>query len=565
MHDDALPHTCLVDEKGRRRRGYSPHRFIFLRKISHHPVGTLREQCLQFTSSIYSPVYSNSWYVNHPYEAEKWFTFSLSAKVPPGSQLSGSDVAGVFYDHVFNHMPAHLLHIDNSGVHLINRDDLHHVFRPEHATEEEIALRMAKLPNRTREEVIRNLVAEKLHYAILSHRWSSEGEVTFQMVMENGLDGDSPGYAKLRKFCVTAEALGCKLAWADTCCIDKTSSAELDEAIRSMFKWYRNSAVCIVLLVKATAGQTSIRDDPWFTRGWTLQELLAPPKIKFYSADWVPLSTFSNDKKNTDIMHIISEITGIDRRNLRYFSPGLLNVREKMLWASTRKTTRVEDVAYSLLGIFDISMPIAYGEGKRAFRRLMEVIVNECREWQIFAWAGPHSPYATSFPESPSGYRALTDATAALMLSSGRLVHRPWDRVGYPFYAMTKKGLELEVLLVEVMLHIHREPVEGTTCECLTLSPGSENKRFFENIQVVCDTRFLLFSQWAAGIINYQTDGAGNREGMAELETGREYICFFLGKGIYSPYGKWEKVETKEVVTIHTKEVLRRRVTTVWL
>ncbi|KAF8555824.1 hypothetical protein OG21DRAFT_792191 [Imleria badia] len=166
---------------------------------------------------------------------------------PPKSQLSNSDVAGVFYDHVFNHMPAHLLHIDNSGVRLINRDDLHHIYRPEHATEEEIALQTVKLPNRTREEVIRNLVAQKLQYAILSHRWSLGGEATFQMVMENGLDGDSPGYAKLRKFCDTAEKLGCRLAWADTYCIDKTSSAELDEAIRSMFK--------------------CIQDDPWFKRG----------------------------------------------------------------------------------------------------------------------------------------------------------------------------------------------------------------------------------------------------------------------------------------------------------
>lgn len=462
-------------------------------------------------------------------------------------------------------MPAHLLHIDNSRIRLIDREELHQIFRPEHATEEEVAQLMGKSPHRTREEAIRILVTQKLEYAILSHRWSLAGELTFQMVMENGLNGDSPGYEKLKKFCVTAQALGCRLAWADTCCIDKSSSAELDEAIRSMFKWYRNSAICVVLLAEATS-QNGIRDDPWFTRGWTLQELLAPTKIKFYGTDWSPLSTFANDKKNTDIMHIVSGITGIDHRNLCYFSPGLLDVREKMLWASTRKTTRVEDVAYSLLGIFDISMPIAYGEGKRAFRRLMEVIVNDCREWQIFAWAGPHSPYATSFPESPSGYRALSDATAALVLDSSRLVHRPWDlRVGYPFYAMTKKGLELEVILVEMMLHIRREPIEGTTLECLTLSPGSENKRFFDDIQVVCDTRFLLFSQWAVGIINYQTDGADDREKMAELEAGGEYICFFLGKGIYSPYRKWEKIETAEVLGIHTKEVLRRPVTTVWL
>jgi len=116
-----------------------------------------------------------------------------------------------------------------------------------------------------------------------------------------------------------------------------------------------------------------------------------------------------------------------------------------------------------------------------------------------------------------------------------------------------------------MMLHIHREPIEGATHERLVLSPSSENKRFFENIQVICDTRFLLFSQWAVGIINYRTEGAGTREGIVELEAGREYICFFLGTGIYTHYRKWEKVETKEVLTIRTKELFRGRVTTVWL
>lgn len=475
-------------------------------------------------------------------------------------------------------MPAHLLHIENSSIRLIHREDLHQIFKPEQdATEEQIVSLMMTSPNRSREVAIKNLVAQKLKYAILSHRWLLDGEATFQTVMENGLLGDSPGYEKLRKFCVAAEALGCRLAWADTCCINKTSSAELDEAIRSMFKWYRNSAVCIVLLAMATSVPApgglgidkfdAIQNDPWFTRGWTLQELLAPAKIKLYSADWLPLSDFPNDKENTAIMHVVSDITGIDHHNLRYFSPGLLNVREKMVWAASRKTTRVEDVAYSLLGIFDISMPIAYGESKRAFRRLMEAIVSDCREWQIFAWAGPHSPYAASFPESPAGYRALADTTASLMITmnpAGHLVHRRWD-LGYPFYAMTKRGLELKVLLVEMMLHIRRELIEGTTYERLTLSPGTEDRRFFENIQVICDTRFLVFSQWAVGIINYQTDGTDDREGMAELGAGRDYVCFFLGTGIYSPYRKWEKVETKEVLTIRTKEVLRRRMTTVWL
>ncbi|KIJ18522.1 hypothetical protein PAXINDRAFT_36447, partial [Paxillus involutus ATCC 200175] len=255
----------------------------------------------------------------------------------------------------------------------------------------------------SREEAIRNLVAQMLKYAILSHRWFHKGEPNFQMmVSKEGLD-DLPGYEKLVKFYRRAEEFGCSLAWADTCCIDKTSSAELEEAIRSMFKWYRNSEVCIVHLANS-AQPIHFQHDEWFMRGWTLQELLAPTRLKFYGADWMPLSDYRNDKENDEIMGAISSVTGINRRALRYFSPGLLDVREKMLWASNRCTTRVEDVAYCLIGIFNVSMPIAYGEGRRSFRRLMEAIVQDCREWQIFAWAGPHSPYTAAFPESPSGY-----------------------------------------------------------------------------------------------------------------------------------------------------------------
>ncbi|KAF8843065.1 hypothetical protein BDN67DRAFT_964969 [Paxillus ammoniavirescens] len=472
-----------------------------------------------------------------------------------------SDVVRIFDDHVFNYMPAHLIYLPEGR--LVHREDLHRIFNPEGITEWDIGLFVEISNNLSREEAIRNIVAQMLKYAILSHRWFHKGEPNFQaMVSKEGLD-DLPGYEKLVKFYRRAEELGCSLAWADTCCIDKTSSAELEEAIRSMFKWYRNSEVCIVHLANS-AQPTHFQHDEWFTRGWTLQELLAPTRLKFYGADWMPLSDCRNDKENDEIMGAISRVTGINRRALRYFSPGLLDVREKMLWASNRRTTRVEDVAYCLIGIFNVSMPIAYGEGRRAFRRLMEAIVQDCREWQIFAWAGPHSPYTAAFPESPSGYRVLSEEASSALSPRIRPIHRPWNP-GYPFYTMTKRGLEIEVLLVEMMMHIRREPLEGHNCERLTLSPDSEDEMYFGNIQVLCDTRFLPYSQWAIGIINYQTDGTGNRGGTGELEAGTDYVCFFLGTGIHSPYGKWEKVDTNAVLTIHTKQILRKPVTTLWL
>ncbi|KIJ11860.1 hypothetical protein PAXINDRAFT_83829, partial [Paxillus involutus ATCC 200175] len=195
------------------------------------------------------------------------------------------------------------------------------------------------------------------------------------------------GYTKLVEFCEKAAEYGCRLAWSDTCCINKDSSTELEEAIRSMFKWYRDAHVCIAYLAETTSVD-DLGKDVWFTRGWTLQELLAPRTMKFYGGGWAPLTNSTNDKKDVVMMNALSQATGIPLDDLRYFRPGTRDVHERMMWASTRTTTRIEDIAYCLIGIFDVSMTIAYGEGQRAFYRLMEAIINRCGEWQIMAWAG---------------------------------------------------------------------------------------------------------------------------------------------------------------------------------
>lgn len=500
-------------------------------------------------------------------------SLTVSLKRPERPKL-GEDVGRIFRQHVFHRMPIHLLSInDHEGrvrFRLIKRDDLQ---AEDFVTEEAIASFSVRFPSLPREEVIRRLVAQQLRYAIFSHRWSDQ-EATFEMVHKAGLADpgtdapQEPGYKKLENFCAMAVAHDCWLAWADTACIDKRSSAELEQSIRSMFTWYRYSAVCIIYLAESS-GMGDFKNEPWFTRGWTLQELLAPAQIKFYTRDWTPIKSINdcpNDKDNDEILGAVSKTTDIKVHDLRHFSPGLLNVREKMVWASKRQTTLEEDVAYSLLGIFDISMPITYGEGKRAFRRLMEVIVQDCREWQIFAWAGRHSPYAIAFPESPSCYGpAFTGQVDACVLYPERPNHRPWD-LGDPFYTMTKKGLEVKVILVEMMLQIDREidPEAGCPFERLLLRPALQEQRYFEDIKAVCDTRFLLYSQWAVGIINYQTEGNGEKDEMGELEANKSYVCFLLGSGIYT-HGKWEKVGTRKVLTIGTKEVVRKKLTTLCL
>ncbi|VUC36749.1 unnamed protein product [Clonostachys rosea] len=210
-------------------------------------------------------------------------------------------------------------------------------------------------------------------YAILSHTWGDD-EVTYKSIL------DSTGkwkaaFAKI-KFCGTrAERDGLKYFWVDSCCIDKSNSSELQESINSMFRWYRDAAKCYVYLTDVSSPaeglngrdiwEPAFRKSRWFTRGWTLQELIAPHVVEFYSKEGVLLG----DKVSLEQQ--IHEITGLPLEVLRGTSLEDFSVTERMTWAAKRVTTREEDKAYSLLGIFNTYMPLIYGEGeKNALRRL---------------------------------------------------------------------------------------------------------------------------------------------------------------------------------------------------
>ncbi|KAI8681067.1 HET domain-containing protein [Fusarium keratoplasticum] len=171
------------------------------------------------------------------------------------------------------------------------------------------------------------------------------------------------------------------LAWSDTCCIDKSSSAELDEAIRSMFRWYRNSSICFIHLARTTSLE-DLQSDEWFVRGWTLQELLAPRVTKFFDKDWHPLVDGSNHKENSEILQHVIAATRCPEHALRDFTPGPFSVGGRMIWAARRKTTRGEDMAYSMMGIFDVTLQTAYGEGaERAFTWSTTVMSDDFRIW----------------------------------------------------------------------------------------------------------------------------------------------------------------------------------------
>ncbi|OAX35513.1 hypothetical protein K503DRAFT_858570 [Rhizopogon vinicolor AM-OR11-026] len=207
-----------------------------------------------------------------------------------------------------------------------------------------------------------------------------------------------PGYWKLKKFCEKTRSF-------------KSSSTELDQSVRSVYRWYYNSDICIVHLAESETIKDMMRDE-WTRRGWTLQELLAPVNIKFFNKHWMPMTRNANDKstKKTEIMQKLEIATGIPHKDLWIFQPGPVRVDERMTWAAKRKTTRVKDVAYSLMGMFDVSLQIAYGEGRdRAFSRLIEAIM-QGDDPSILNWTGEPLLHNSSraIPRSPENFSGRT-------------------------------------------------------------------------------------------------------------------------------------------------------------
>jgi len=233
-------------------------------------------------------------------------------------------------------------------------------------------------------------------YAILSHTWGSE-EVSFQD-MGTIESHDKKGFSKILKCCQQAQNDGYDWVWIDTCCIDKSSSAELSEAINSMYAWYHDSAVCYAYLedvppLKPSFPKTQFSSARWFTRGWCLQELLAPPFVEFYASDWTEIGTKFSLREH------IEAVTDIPKDALMGESLTTYPIAQKMSWASNRQTTRVEDEAYCLLGIFDINMPLLYGEGRRAFLRLQEQILQQTEDFSLLLWIEE----GKGFGQYPSG------------------------------------------------------------------------------------------------------------------------------------------------------------------
>jgi hypothetical protein len=308
---------------------------------------------------------------------------------------------------------------------------------------------------------VRLFMSKIPEYVILSHTWGGD-EVTFESMQEpDRITKASEGYVKIKRCCELAREDGYRWAWVDTCCIDKRSSAELSEAINSMYRYYWDASKCyaylsdVAELVEATQDELLFKskelnlkdhagyfrrlestqgigpklgwqyvlfidvDEPevyvgylkrlqsaylpqrhsqaddlnlklterlpnsrWFERGWTLQELLAPAIVEFYDKDWRLLGTKASLAADIEKWTRINTRYILDRSTIRSASLGL-----RFSWVSNRQTTREEDIAYCLMGIVGVNMPLLYGEGNRAFRRLQIELLMQTRDHTIFAWS----------------------------------------------------------------------------------------------------------------------------------------------------------------------------------
>jgi hypothetical protein len=231
-------------------------------------------------------------------------------------------------------------------------------------------------------------------YAILSHTWGADAdEVNFKDLVEGGGRAKA-GFKKIR-FCGDQAAKdGLEYFWIDTCSIDKTSSAELTEAINSMFEWYSKAERCYVFLSDVSTSSSdklAFQESRWFKRGWTLQELIAPASVEFFSAEGHRLG----DKHSmVEELHEITKITVqalSDGSRLSNFS-----VEERLSWMNGRETRKEEDMVYSLLGIFGVSMSLVYGERReKAFRRLRKEIEELDEESPRRTREREHQPFST--------------------------------------------------------------------------------------------------------------------------------------------------------------------------
>jgi hypothetical protein len=239
---------------------------------------------------------------------------------------------------------------------------------------------------------IQREVEKFYEYVMFSHRWQPP-EPSFQMVEDTVIYGlpTSPTIDKLIYFCKLVQSRRFRWAWSDTFCVNQSDKGVQQESIVAMFQWYCRAALTIIYLLGVFSESQepgSLWKSIWNTRGWTYQEYVASRVIQFYTEDWKAYLglEMSNHKESPTIIAEMEQATMFATEALATLQPGLMKVREKLFLASKRQTTRNEDVAYCLFGIFDISLPVICGEGTRAVRRLLEDILTQSNNVTLLSW-----------------------------------------------------------------------------------------------------------------------------------------------------------------------------------
>ena len=264
-------------------------------------------------------------------------------------------------------------------------------------------------------------------YVMLSHKWE-DGEPLFRKVEHLTVYEleVSPANMKLQSFCALVRSLEFRWAWSDTCCIDKDNNVVLQESLVAMFSWYRDSSLTLVYLCDVPSESQEpggLRESIWNTRVWTYQEYLAATRVQFYTGGWKPYLglTLSNHKESPTIISEMEQASRVSAEQAAALQPGLDRVREKLSLASRRQTMHAEDIAYSLLGIFNVVMPVIYGEGTRAVGRLLEHVLTGSGDATILAWTGTANDYNSCLPKDLTVYDEVMPPHIPALMETGEL------------------------------------------------------------------------------------------------------------------------------------------------
>ncbi|KAN0087988.1 hypothetical protein V8E55_006609 [Tylopilus felleus] len=254
-------------------------------------------------------------------------------------------------------------------------------------------------------DAIKHDVTKFYRYGMFSHKWENNEPLFEQVIRIVVYDlGESPTQDKLKMFCKIVLDAGLHWAWSDTCCINRADYSVLQEALVAIFKWYEESSLTIIFLcdVLSPSRRGDLTKSIWKSRAWIFQEYRASKVVRFYTKDWKLYMNLDipNHKDSPEIISEMEEATGVSERALMALRPGLADIREKLWLASTRQTTLVEDMAYSLFGIFSASFPDVNGEGDQALGQLLAQLLRSSGDISILAWTGKCGSFNSCFPAS---------------------------------------------------------------------------------------------------------------------------------------------------------------------